>query len=1177
VNRLKADLAIAFICVGTLLGGSLALAQGIVTGTLSGTVADSTGANISGAKVTVIRPATNASYTVTTGSSGDFTVNDLPVGTYVIKIESQGFSSLTLSDVHVDSNHTVALGVEKLQAGGSISTVEVNASAADLLETSQAQITSTFDTQQLSNLPVAGGFDELAVLIPGVVETHANNFSNSNGTGFSSNGQRGRSNNFEIDGQSNNDNSVAGPQFFFSNEEAISQVQVITNNFSAAYGRNLGSVVNYITKSGTNSIHGSAFYRYSGNFSSSLATGVSKGANFGFCAPGQDPSTGCELPVVPRFDQNVYGGNFTAPIWKDKLFASGGWYGTRLFASGGSTSSGAKLVLSPAGLATLNSALPNNAGVAILNQVNPFNLQGGPRATGAPVPETLTDGTTTVTVPFTQIARNFPSETLDQEYLGRLDFQATNKDRFSARYIYQKNPTIPDNPLAAGGTVNVTDVTHAIGGDWVRAFSPRWVNQLRYSFQQSKLAFDGGDYPTCTITSFASCPSNITFGGSSSALGLGDTDPQGRIVKTGQTQDNATWTAGRHTITFGGEFDYQNSPNTFLPDSAGTFVFNGGDTAASYSSLLQGIGTVNLTQGNPLIPFKEKDVAVYFQDDWKVTPEFTANIGLRWEFFQQALNLLHTESVAQQTGPNPFWDTSLPLSQTTFPEIPQSYRNLQPRLGFAYNPAYAKNFVIRGGFAINVDPGFYNINLNSASSAPVVNSGSFSCTGVASVTAPASCLPTGGATFASVNASLGKFVPTGGNPGADTETFVSPNFRQPLAETYTLGVQAQIGRAAVLEVRYSGNHTSGNFQTLNANPYLLPVATDFPNLVAPSSLCTSADSVLPGGADIGHLHCGQTVVRVRANTAFSIYNGLQTSLTTRNFHGITATAAYTFSRTIDNSSEIFGTFGGGNTSAYAQNPLDTNVGERAVSGISFPNVASASFVYTVPKFGPSNNLISKVVNGWQLNTIWIYNSGQPFTDYDLTSNSSPQVNPNDSKTSASYEDIPSANAFNSGVDTERPILSNPKAPVGTVGIYTTTTNAAGANSAPFLVDYNTGAPITASQVHWISNNQYAAQIAGTPYPGSGRNLLRGDSFNNVDASVFKTTQLTEHVTLRLEADAFNVLNRSYYGAPDNYIGDLGAGSFNNFSLTPAFTPQTQGGTGVGTGVRNMTFGAKVIF
>jgi hypothetical protein len=487
----------------------------------------------------------------------------------------------------------------------------------------------------------------LTLLIPGVVATHSNNFSNTNGTGFSTNGQRGRSNNFEIDGQSNNDNSVAGPQFFFQNEEAIDQVQVITNNFSAAYGRNMGSVVNYITKSGTNSIHGSAFYRYSGNFTSSLATGVSKGSNFGFCAPGENSSDGCVAPVVPRFVYNVYGGNMTAPIWKDKIFASGGFFGTRFFENGGATSSGTGLVPTTDGLAALNTAFPNNNAVAILNQLNPFKLPGNPHATGTPVNRTVSNGTTSVTIPFTQIARNLPSSILDQEYLGKLDFVPTTKDRIGGRYIYQKNPTIPDNALtstAAGGVVNVTDITHAIGADWVHTFSPRWVNQLRYSFQQSTVAFQGGDFPSCTITSLATCPSAVSLGSGSAALGLGTSFPQGRIVKVGQTQDNATWSLGRHTITFGGEFDYQNSPNTFLPNSAGGFSF------ANYSNFLQGIGSVNITQGNPVIPFKENDVAVYFQDDWKVTPEFTANLGLRWEFFQQALNLLHDRSVVASTS-----------------------------------------------------------------------------------------------------------------------------------------------------------------------------------------------------------------------------------------------------------------------------------------------------------------------------------------------------------------------------------------------------------------------------------------------------------------------------------------------------------------------------------------------
>src|ERR1700733_689541 len=1166
VSQLKTGFAIAIVCA-SVLTGSVASGQGIVTGTLTATVQDSTGAVIVGARITLTKTDTNTVFTAATNAQGSFSLNDLPVGIYTVKIENQGFSVLAVNDVHVDANRTQSLGIEKLVTGGTTATVEVNA-AQTLLETTESQVTTTFDTQQISDLPVSGGFDELAILVPGVVATHGENFANTNGTGISANGQRGRSTKFQIDGQANNDNSVTGPQFFFGNEEAIEQVQIITNNFSAAYGRNMGSVVNYITKSGTNSYHGSAFYRYSGNFTSSLDTGVSKGANFGFCAPGENPSDGCVVPVVPRFVDNVYGGNFTAPIWKNKIFASVGVYGTRLFENGGATSSGVDQVPTPAGLQTLTAAFPNNKAVAILNQLNPFALPANPHATGSPTMKTVSDGTTSVTIPFTQIARNFPSSSLDREYLGRLDFQLTSKDRLSGRYIYQNDPTIPDNPLAAGGTVNVTAIVHAIGADLVHTLSPRWVDQLRYSFQQSTLGFEGGDF-NCTITNFANCPSSITLGAGFSSLGLATNLPQGRIVKTGQVQDNATWSFGRHAITFGGEFDYQNSPNTFLPVSAGGFVFSG---ANSFNNFLQGIGQASLTQGDPLIPFKEKDVALYFQDDWKVSPELTLNLGLRWEFFQQALNLLNTESVAQQTGPNPFWNTALPLSQTTFPKIPQSYRNFEPRIGFAYSPNFNRNLVVRGGFAINVDPGFYNINLDAASSAPVVNAGSFSCNGTASAAGPANCLPTGGATFTTVNSSLGQFVPTGGSPGAGAQTFVGSNFRQPLGETYTLGIQYQVTHNAVAEVRYSGNHTMDLFQALNSNPELLQVATDFPNVVSPSSLCSAANSTLPGGTDIGRLQCGSSLVRTFANTAFSLYNSLQTSLTVRNYHGVSATAGYTYSRTIDNATDIFANTA--KNSAYAQNPLNTDLGERAVSTISFPNTASISFTYALPKVGSSDRgLVGRLANGWQMNTIWIYNSGQPFSDYDFTSNSSPFVNPADSKTSTSYDDSAFDNNFNGGADTERPIVSNSKAPIGTIGIYTTTTDANGKNSAPFLVDYAKGTPVTPSQVHWISNNQYAAQLAGTPYPGSGRNLLRGNTFNNVDLNVYKNTMLSERVTLRIEATAFNVLNRSYYGMQDGLLGDAPLGSFNNFSLTPA----AGGLVGNGTGVRNMAFGAKLLF
>jgi len=240
--------ALTFLTAAPLLQQQ-ARAQGITTGSISGTVADATGAVIPGATITATAKATNISLTTTSGGSGSFSFKDVPIGTYTMVITSSGFAGLTLNNIEVASSREQALGVQSLSLGGAEAVVEVSA-AQNIIETAQSQVTTTFDTEQLTNLPTAGGFDELALLIPGVVDTHGDGFSNTNGANFSVNGERGRANNFEIDGQANNDTTISGPQVFFDNDEALAEVQVITNSFSAQYGRNAGSVVNYITKSG---------------------------------------------------------------------------------------------------------------------------------------------------------------------------------------------------------------------------------------------------------------------------------------------------------------------------------------------------------------------------------------------------------------------------------------------------------------------------------------------------------------------------------------------------------------------------------------------------------------------------------------------------------------------------------------------------------------------------------------------------------------------------------------------------------------------------------------------------------------------------------------------------------------------------------------------------------------
>ena len=213
----------------------------------------------------------------------------------------------------MNAGATSSLNAVKLALPTATAQVEVNGAASALLQTTDSQVTTTFSAEQIQNLPLNNGFDTITEVIPGVVSTHGDNFSNTNGDNYSVNGQSGRYNNSEIDGQSNNDNTIGGPQVFFSNQDAIQEIQVITNNFSAQYGRNAGAVVNYITKSGTNALHGSGFEFYQSQFLSSLEN-QQKSSAFGFCAPGQSPSSGCAAPALPRFVENRYGGTIGGPV-----------------------------------------------------------------------------------------------------------------------------------------------------------------------------------------------------------------------------------------------------------------------------------------------------------------------------------------------------------------------------------------------------------------------------------------------------------------------------------------------------------------------------------------------------------------------------------------------------------------------------------------------------------------------------------------------------------------------------------------------------------------------------------------------------------------------------------------------------------------------------------------------
>ena len=1103
------------ILAGAIWASEGAVGQGITTGSIAGTTADQQGAVVPQAAITAVETASNATFKTVSGADGLFTFHDLPIGTYRLTVESGGFTPLAVDNIRVVAGVTTQLGLQRLSVGNATTSITVE-STAPILEVTQAQVTTTFDSTAIQSLPLNTNFDNLALLAPGVVQTHDASFSNSNGVGISANGQRGRSNNFEIDGQDNNDNNVGGPQVFFGSADAISEIQIITNNFGAQYGRNMGSVVNYITKSGTNSFHGSGFEYYTGSWGSSLQNGQ-KSPLFGFCTAGEDPATtGCIPITVPRTVDNKFGGTLGGPILKGKLWFFGSTYWDRTREGGAVSTSEGAVTPTPNGLTQLQAAFPGNPAIASLVNQGPYGIKAGNPApvANSVITQTVTDGVTSAPIEFAGVARTVPALFNDGEQLGRVDWEPTTKDRFFVRYYYQNNLAtggLANGPtaIASGGYIEITGRTHSIGADWTHTFSPAWINQLRYSFQQAVSGFEGGGVPDCISTNFTACPTSVSFSdGTDFGYGYATNLPQQKFIKITQIQDNANWSHGPHSIALGGSFEYQNSPGTYLPNYNGLLTFE------DFNSIMEGTGFLNLTNGNPVTPFTENDVAFYFQDDWKVRPDLTLNIGLRWEFFGQAGNVLHDLTVRRETGPNPFWDTSLPLSVTTFQKVPNRWKNYQPRIGFAYNPNHSR-LVIRGGYAINFDPAFYNIYSNAAIQAPVSIAGGIGCGG------GYQCLPANGTTGATVRAQNIAAIQPGQDPRFFIEAPLLPNFRNPYTQTYSFGIQYGIGNAAVVEARYVGNHTAALFQALNENPTLQPLASAFPSYVSPGALCQ--DPAAPG-FETANCNVGAIQAAV-GNTAFSNYNSLQTNVTTRAFHGLSGTLQYTFSRTIDNTSEILPTGAGGNTLEFAQNPLNTDVAERGVSGISYPNVLAFGFVYETPRFVQGKGFLAKVANGYSINTVYGYNSGQPFTPFQGL-----QPNPTnpDTAVGGTYCD----DNFNQsvlGVTSCRPVLTNPKAPN--------------------------------SPSSWALNTLAEAEALNNPFPGVGRNTLRGQSFNNLDSSIFKTTPITEHIKVQLQLNVFNTFNRQFLGVPGAFLGAT------NF-LSGAFNEGTN---------RTVQLGGKIVF
>jgi hypothetical protein len=1164
-------------------------------GSISGTVVDPTGAAVSGAQVKATSQATGQVATTTSDPTGNFRLNLLPVGTYNLEVTKSGFRKTVLSGVTVAASVDNNLGGVKVEVGVATETVEVSA-AAPLVQSTEAQVSNTFSSTYLTNIPGVQenqGLDNLAILLPGVAASRDLSFSNTNGVGFTVNGLRGRSNDQQIDGQNNNDNSVAGPSVFVGDSEFVDSYQITTNNFGPEYGRNAGSVINILTKQGSNNFHGSLF-------------GTESNSIFNTLDSTEKRFLGLKEPN--HFNDSFFGATLGGPWVKNKVFFFGG-YDTEVNTSKTTMANGG-LTPTPTGLAQMAGCFPGSDAISNLVAFGPYGVGGGNPTPIAPGDHALGDLDGTGYPGYTPnnadglchvetggVQRTLSNSNHQYNWVTRIDVTGTN-DTVYGRYVWQKLSFFNTDAFATGASgypSNVPSTGQQMALDWTHKISDRMVNDLRLSYGRIRVEF-GGNTIGNTIPhmgQIGDALARVTMLDSRlGSYGPATNAPQGRIVNTYQIQDNWNYVWGKHQLKAGVNYTYQRSPNIFLPNFNGNFLFSDWTSFAENTP-----AAVQITLGDPNLDFREHDSFFYFGDDWKVTNHLTLNLGLTYSYYGQPANLFHDLTTKQQTGSNPFFDPSLPLSVTTFPSLDAPKNSWGPSAGFAYTPGWGGWFfgegktVLRGGYRLSYDPPYYNIYLNIASSAPLVLAQTLGGVGMpADQHGPA------------VRAALAPFLTLGvSDPRSFAETTVVPDFKPDRVHSWSFGIQRELGQHAAAEARYVGNHGENLFQSIDGNPYIAGVANGiaagfFPASLLPSGLtpCAAADAVTPTAT--GRVDCNQGRVRTRTNTAYSDYNGLQTEFRTNSlFKQLTMKTNYTWSKTTDNASEIFGTFAGGGTYAFSQNPLDFKRGEHSLSGLDFTHTWTVSFYEDIPMYRSQHGVVGHLLGGWALAGSYILQSGQTFTPVQAAMNRLTRDATN-FPTVTNFFDQSFLSSFNSGLETSRPFVSNPSAPVNSVGIFAGDmcnfiANAFGvpgddscALPANTLMDFttfnNTFAENTldASQAHFIINGFQANQIFGTPFGNAGRNSLRGAKINNGNFQVSKMTKWGERVNITWHMSMQNVFNHPNFGYTgpgciscvtiDPFIEDAG----NTFQATGFADPTVTDG-----GHRTIRFGIKIKF
>ncbi|HEX2663856.1 MAG TPA: TonB-dependent receptor [Candidatus Acidoferrum sp.] len=1132
----------ALLAMATALFFSVsAFAQG-TTGTLRGQVLDPAGAAVANAQVTATNKETGVSTKIATTTAGTYSFPSILPGRYTVTIEVAGFKRYVKNEVPVLADQDNVADAQ-LELGGATETIEVSAGAVQV-QTSSSSLANEFNASDVSNLPQAAGTLNgsplnLAVLAPNVVAQPGG----VTGVGGSVGGTRPRENNFVIDGVDDNNLGVTGPNSTVI-PDAVAEFALQTNQFSAEYGHSSGGQFVLVTKTGTNNWHGSGeWYNQNRNYNS--VDQLTKQAITSGTIPGQ-----------PAFDNNRFGGTVGGPIIKDKLFLFGAYEYTTLHGAGTPTP---LLAPTASGLNALKSMAADTAVSNILANfpIAPANDAGTVAVNGTNVPI----GNLTIISPVFQ-----------REHDAQVNADYTRgKHQLGARFTFnQEKFILPVNSTQAVFNQNepINNRKIALTDAWT--INSHWVNDLhlQYSF------FFLGLTNNCSV-----CPGDVTIGD----LGfntIGPSDVQHQRQNTYQLADTASWAHGKHTFKFGGQYTHFIYPQFFLPRSNGDNWYLTTQTLINDlvpdvpSRTLRGAGTGSFLGTQSLF-------AGFVQDDFKFNPRLTLNLGVRYEYWTNPVgsNAQAVNAISSVPG------------VITFREPRTDKNNIGPRIGFAYDPTGKGKTSIRGGGGIAY--GWKFQNFASITLPPQLQSEMNEASACTLSNKPAWCTNGGTAFLQNGGLPATYIAPANQAQARALTTAYIDDTVMPKILSWSLGVQHEVYRNATIEVRYLGTRglelpvqfRRNKISAFDAGIAPLPTFLQASDVPATWNASTPTDGPFNSFnpniyanfpcTDGSATRCGfHGNVTSDPPLGGSKYHAGSVDFIQRSRLGLTFNANYTYSHTTDNSTNEFFT-----SLLNPRRAQDTNrlSEDWASSDLDVRHKLALSWVYDLPQAKTESSFLKSVLNGYQLGSVFLAQTGQPVT---LQSG----IDSNGNGDSAGDRVV--LNTFGTG-RTGSDVYAVCELPGGKTGLsnggpgaFNTPTGVA-AGGACFSPSDPTGNTFFPAIGYTPVNPNARYLVTG---PGAratvGRNSLTTPGFGVLNLSVGKKTFFGEGKYLLVKADVFNILNHPNFALSNGNIfstaGVTTATTTQGFALPtdPNFLRPDRFFSG---GIRSMTLGLKLVF